>query len=975
MRSCHLALSLCIASSSLLAQNPEGTFGSFAWRNIGPANMGGRIVDIEAVEKDWRKVFLAHASGGVFKSENAGASWQPIFDRYPVSSIGDIALFQPNPEIIWVGTGEANNRNSVSWGNGIYKSMDGGENFVHMGLEDTHQIARVITHPRDPDIAYVAAIGHLWGYSGDRGLFKTEDGGATWQKLAGGLPADGKTGATDLLMDPRDPETLYCAFYQRLRQPWVFHSGGPEGGIFKSSNGGRTWQKLSAGLPAGDTGRIGLAIYRSDPRILMAIIEAEQTGDLSQPGSGIYRSEDAGESWTYVNTYNNRPFYYSQIRINPLNDQRVYVLTTRYMVSDDGGKTLRNGSADEEIHGDFHALWNDPHNADRYYIGQDKGAFLTQDHGEHFQMFDNLAIGQYYRIGVDMREPYYVYGGLQDNGSWAGPSFSRDVRGILNDSNWKLHWGDGMFVQIDPADWRKVYTEAEGGSFRQYDPLTRRSQSSRPSPANISNLAEYYPQALPAENAAGGRGQGRGRAGRGQRLFRFNWTAPLVMSPQDSRSLYLAGNHVFKTSDEGKTWKIISPDLSTQDSGKHSPRQTSLTRDLTGAETHCSITTLSPSSIDPQVIWVGTDDGRVHVTRDGGAAWLDVRAAVPDVPEGIWVSRLEASHFVSSRAYLTFDGHRSDRFEPWVFRTEDFGQSWQNIGSSLPAGEVLRVVREDLRNPELLFLGSEFGIFASLDRGASWQRFMTGLPTVPVYDLVIHPRDNDLIAGTHGRSIWIADDISPLQQLDAQVRASAVHLFDQRPAVLWENRSRGGQRGHFWFAGENPPSLRPSSSLARARFANSAMISYWRMPGNDSPLSLEISSMDGSKTRLVSLESAAGVGRYLWDLRFDPPAMTEEQVATTLRSLERAMDGLDSEAAQRLASSLEDLRGAETEAERRQILQSMRDIPGMRGRLGRLPRGPVAGPGSYRLTLRSGDEVSRRTIELRPDPILMGRGR
>ncbi|MHC5065741.1 MAG: WD40/YVTN/BNR-like repeat-containing protein, partial [Planctomycetota bacterium] len=854
---------------------------------------------------------------------------------------------------------------------------DGGKNFVNMGLEDTHQIARVVTHPRDPDIVYVAAIGHLWGYSGDRGLFKTEDGGETWQKLAGGLPGDGKTGATDLVMDPRNPETLYCAFYHRLRQPWVFHSGGPEGGIFKSTNGGRTWQKLSEGLPPGDTGRIGLAIYRSDPRILMAIVEAEQTGDLSQPGSGIYRTEDAGATWSYVNTYNNRPFYYSQIRINPLNDQRVYVLTTRYMVSDDGGKTLRNGAADEEIHGDFHALWHDPNDADRYYIGQDKGAFLTQDHGEHFLMFDNLAMGQYYRIGVDMREPYYVYGGLQDNGTWAGPSFSRDVRGILNDSNWKLHWGDGMFIQIDPADWRKVYTEAEGGSFRQYDPLTHRSESSRPSPSNISNLEEYFPGLANQVNATetGGRGRGRGRGGRQPRLFRFNWTAPLVMSPQDSRTLYLAGNHVFKTKDEGKTWTIISPDLSSNDSAKHSPQQTSLTRDLTGAETHCSITTLSPSSIDENVIWVGTDDGRVHLTKNGGASWIDIRSAVPDVPEGIWVSRIEASHFDLGTAYLSFDGHRSDRFDPWIFRTDDYGQSWQNLGRSLPEGEVIRVVREDLRNPDLLFLGTEFGVWASLDRGASWQRFMNEMPTVPVYDLVIHPRDHDLIAGTHGRSIWIADDISPLQQLDDLVRASLVHLFEQRPAVLWENVSRGGQRGHVWYAGKNPPTIQPTSSLARARFTNSAMITYWSDIGADRKLSLEIASMDGSQKRVVTLSGSGGVQRYHWDLRFDPPPMTEEQIATMDNRLESAMATLDPAASQQIASSLEAFRAASNDAERRQALRSLQSMRFLRGRMGGLPRGNMAGPGSYRLTLRAGENTSQGSIELRADPILEGEGR
>ncbi|HEX9699340.1 MAG TPA: hypothetical protein VGD06_07760, partial [Acidobacteriota bacterium] len=902
------------------AQAEQALAQDLVWRNIGPANPGGRIVDIEAVEGDFKRVFVATASGGVWKSVNGGNSWEPIFDDYAVSSIGDIAIFQADPEIIWVGTGEANNRNSVSWGDGVYRSTDGGAHFEHLGLDDTHQIARVVTHPSDPDVAYVAAIGHLWGHTGDRGLFKTTDGGATWTKLGtdqrGGLPTDDRTGAIDLIMDPRDPDILYVAFYERLRRPWIFESGGPDGGIFKSTDGGVSWTKLTAGLPPGPTGRIGLALYHADPDVVMAFIETErpegQANDSGEPedlatlGPGIYRSADAGASWSYVNTYNNRPFYYSQIRINPLDDQRVYLLTTRFMVSEDGGVTLRNGAEDEEIHGDFHAMWIDPTDGDRYYIGQDKGAFLTQDHGEHFVMFDNLPIAQYYRIGVDMRDPYYVYGGLQDNGSWAGPSFSRDVRGILNDSNWKMHWGDGMFVQIDPTDWRKVYTEAEGGSFRRYDPVTHVTGGSRPRPDNISNfvevaraaaaqrgleVAEGTPAAAGGPVAGGGRAGGNqtnaggaGRAAEGAQgavaaqaaaeaerdrladafsrqdpLFRFNWTAPLVMSHHDPRTLYLTGNYVFKTTDAGDTWTVISPDLTTNDPVKRLQGVNGgLTPDNSGAEQHCSITTLSESPITPRVIWAGTDDGNVQVTRDGGASWANVRANVPGVPEGIWVSRLEASHFDAAEAYLSFDGHRSDTFTPWVFKTTDYGESWVNITSNLPDGDVVRVVREDLRNPDLLFAGTEFGLFVSIDDGESWSRFMNGMPTVSIYDLVIHPRDNDLIAGTHGRSIWILDDISPLQQLTAEVRGRDGWLFEQRPATLWENVSRGGQRGHFWWAGENPATIEPTSSLARARFRNNAMISFWVRSADVGQAVLTITDGDGN-AREVHLEPGAGV--------------------------------------------------------------------------------------------------------------------
>ncbi len=746
-----LAVVLHLGVLTLPAQAPvDAILAPFVWRNIGPANMGGRIVDIEASEGDFTRVYVASASGGVWRSVNAGTTWQSIFDDYASASIGDIAVSQANPDIIWVGTGEANNRNSVSWGDGIYKSIDGGESFVNLGLRETHQIARVVTHPTDSDLAYVCAIGHLWGYSGDRGLFRTEDGGERWSGLTNGLPADGQTGCTDLVMDPTKPTVLYAAFYHRIRRPWTFHSGGPNGGIFKTTDGGETWHELTNGLPDGETGRIGLAVYRGDPRILMAIVEAERRDDLSQPGSGVYRSEDAGESWTYVNTYNNRPFYYSQIRINPLNHQRVYVLTTRFMVSEDGGRTLRNGSPDEEVHGDFHAMWLDPTDEDRYYLGADKGLSLTHDHGEHFLLFDNLAIGQYYRIGVDMRDPYFVYGGLQDNGTYGGPSFSRDARGILSDANWKLHWGDGQDVRVDPMDWRTLYTEAENGSFRRYDVVTHRLSGSRPWPRNITN----YDGVVPALIRQGGR------------EFRYNWSAPLVMSPHDPRTLFLGAQYLFKTTDGGETWTIISPDLTTNDLVKTVRGESGgLTPDNSGAEFHGTITSVSQSSIDPDVIWVATDDGNVQVTQDAGATWQNVRQRIRGVPDGIWAARVEASHFDVRTAYVVFDGHRSDIFTPWIFKTTNFGSKWESITDGIAEGHVVHVVREDVKNPSLLFAGTEFAVYASLNGGGRWHRLMNGMPTVATQDLVIHPRENDLVAGTHGRSIWILDDITPLQQL------------------------------------------------------------------------------------------------------------------------------------------------------------------------------------------------------------------
>ena len=855
MRLYHYILALFIISitfSSVLSG--QVSLQNIEWRGIGPASPGGRIVDIEAVEKDFKQVFIATASGGVWKSNNAGTTWEPIFDRYATASIGDIALFQANPKIIWVGTGEANNRNSVSWGNGVYKSTDGGKNFANVGLENTQQIARVLTHPSNPLIAYVAAIGPLWSdTAGDRGLFQTKDGGQTWTKLTTGLPVHPGSGCTDIVMDSKNPSILYAAFYERLRKPYIFNSGGTNGGIFKSTDGGKNWVKLTQGLPGGPTGRIGLANYRKDPRILIALVEAEASKDLSKPGSGLYRSEDGGKSWKYINTYNNRPFYYSQVAINPQDDQKVYVMTTRFMVSSDGGKTLKDGSQDQEVHGDFHAIWLDPYQQDRYYLGADKGASLTHDHGQAFQLFDNLPIAQYYRIGVDMQEPYTIYGGLQDNGFFATASFSRDVRGILNDASWKVHWGDGMYGAVNPYNWREVYTGSENGSYNRYDPLTHALTDIQPKPATILNYAKVNPvPTIP-----------------GTPVFRYNWSAPLVLSPLDPKTVFLGSNYLFQSKNGGQTWEIISPDLTTNDPKKIAAGNNGgITPDNTGAEDHCTIFTISPSPIDAGLIWLGTDDGNVQLTLDEGKNWRNVRNNFPNVPDFTWVTQVEASHFDPAVAYIAFDGHRDNVFKPFVFKTMDFGKTWIDIASNLPETEVIRVIREDPKNKSLLFLGTETGVWYSLNAGKEWHRLNEGMPTVSVYDLVIHPRENDLIAATHGRSLFILDDISPLQQLTPTIAAGKAWLFHQKPAILWANKSRGAQRGHFWFAGKNPANIKPITSLPRAVFENGALIHFY-LKDTSEPASIQITDKSGTLSTTLPVENKTGIQRIRWNLKFD----------------------------------------------------------------------------------------------------------
>jgi len=843
-------LGFCVAVSIALAASAqtfeESLIKDMHWRNVGPANMGGRISDIEAVEADFRHVLVASASGGVFKSNDAGVTWTPIFDKYGAASIGDVAFFQPNPNIIWVGTGERNPRNSIAWGDGVYKSTDGGETFTNMGLKDTHSIGRIITHLTDPDIVYVAAAGHLWGYTGDRGLYKSTNGGRTWQKLTNGLPNDGKTGAIELVMHPKDPDTLWVGFWERIRRPYRFDSGGPNGGIFKTTDGGATWTKMTQGLPDGDTGKIGLAVSRSNPDVLMAMVEAQRSNDLSTLGSGIYRSEDGGVSWEYVNTFNNRPFYYSHVYLNPFDDQLCYFLTSSFQQSRDGGRTLQGGG--RGLHPDNHAMWLDPHDPDRYYIGNDGAANLTHDHGETYIIFDNMCICQFYAVGPDMRDPYYIWGGLQDNGTWGGPSNTRE-NANLTDFWTTITGGDGFHAQVDPTDWRIVYCESQGGSIQRINIETRESGSIRPSQRNIVNYADYFPnepQPDPQQPAQ--------RGGRGGGNFRFNWSSPIVLSPHNPSTVLFGGNHLFMSVDRGDHWKIISPDLSTNDPVKTDRNTGGLTNDSTGAETHCTIITISQSPINPNLIWAGTDDGNVQVTRNSGLEWTNVSKNFPGLPEFLWCSRVEASHFDLGTCYVTFDGHRSDNFRPWVFKTTDFGQTWENIGFDVPFGQSCYVIKEDLKNPNLLFLGTEFACFFTIDGGKNWTRMNLNLPTVAVHDLVIHPRDNDLIAATHGRGFWILDDITALQQATPEVLESDAFLFHNRVATNWLRIGRGGSRGHYYFQGENAP--------------RGVFINYFINEGVRGPVVFEINDIQGNVSTTTIENPTPGINKFAWNGQF-----------------------------------------------------------------------------------------------------------
>jgi photosystem II stability/assembly factor-like uncharacterized protein len=988
----------------LFSQSPEeNLIRSFKWRNVGPANMIGRISDFEALESDFTQVLCASASGGVWKSVNAGTTWKPIFDKYGTASIGDVAFFQKDPNIIWVGTGEECSRNSIAWGDGIYKSTDGGKTFTRMGLETTHTIGRVITHPTDPNIVYAAATGHTWGYSGDRGLFKTEDGGKTWQKLTNGLPDDGKTGAIDLVIHPENPDILYVSFWQRLRQPWRFDSGGPNCGMFKTIDGGKSWQKLTQGLPEGDLGRIGLAISRNNPQVLMAVVEhgfqprqtiregQKQTpnpdyDDMTKLGTGIYRSEDGGETWIYKNRTNVRPFYYSHIYINPFNDNLVYYLSSRMQYSEDGGKTLKNI---EGLHPDFHAMWLDPTNKNRFYAGQDGGASLTHDHGKTWILFDNLCMSQFYAVSADLRDPYYVYGGLQDNGTWCGPSMSREGT-ILTDFWFNIGGGDGFYVQNDPTDWRIAYAESQGGNIMRVNVETRETDRIRPSEQNTYNWKEHLPkksgdevagqQPSQRQTARQGTQQSTQQAGRQQPSsqqvqqspfgrprspYRQNWSSPILISPHNPRTVYFGGDHLFKTVDRGDHWRIISPDLTTNDPDKHSKPTGGITLDQTGAETHCTITTLSESPITQGLIWVGTDDGNVQLTRDDGKTWTNVREKVQEVPEGIWISRVEASRFDEGTCYLTFDGHRSDNFKPYVFKTTDFGKTWTNITSDLPDGGPVYVIREDIKNKNLLFVGTEFAVFFSRDGGQNWANLNLNMPTVAFHDLMIHPRDNDLIAGTHGRGI-----ISPLQEATDSMLSAEAHLFENgRPGTHWLSLRRGGYgRGNFYFAGENPPF--------------GAKIHFYLKDKPDGPVEIEITDATGNlKTTYEVKDVKAGMNYLTWDMKFDPSPKQMKQAITQMQQMmgrilqrpeveEKAKKTVE-EAQKKLKEP--GLSYREAQAIQMKAFESI-GFSGaarfMRGRFGRRVQAPIAEPGTYAVKLTVNGDTSIGEVSVRRDPMV-----
>ncbi len=799
------------------APDYEAAMKNLRFRSIGPAIMGGRVDDFAVVESDPSIVYAGMASGGVWKTSNGGTTWEPLFDEQAVSTIGDVTVAPSDPSIVWVGTGEPNNRQSSSWGNGVYKSTDAGKTWQHMGLAATQSIGRIVIHPSDPNTVYVAAVGALWGPSRERGVYKTADGGRSWTNV---LFVNEDTGVVDIAMDQQSPGTLLAAAYQRRRTVFGFNGSGPHGGIYRTTDGGATWKKIEKGLPwdpnfratqarqqagggggggggggqaaqaqqqaappqpeeepAGpqEIGRIGLNFFRKDTNIVYALVEHRN--------GGIFRSEDKGETWTKISDTNPRAMYYSKVHIDPNNDQRIWVLGAQMFYSDDGGRTFRQNLV-QRIHGDYHAMWINPNNSEHMIAGSDGGIHWSWDRGRTWEFIDDLPLGQFYEISANMDSPYLVCGGLQDNNTWCGPSATLYSDGIPNGEWFTIGGGDGFYAQFDPYDKNIVYAESQDGNLLRRHLVHKESKSIRPTAAE------------------------------GEARYRFQWNSPIVPSKYTTGTIYYGGNFVFKSSDRGDNWSKISPDLTNGEErdkkeimGKVPDRSTLSRHD--GVQQWPTISTLAESPRNRDVLWAGTDDGNLHVTRDGGKTWKNVVSQVPGVPKGTYVSRVIASHHADGSAYVTFDGHRSNDFGIYVFATTDFGETWKAIRNGLPDNKgVVNVISEHHRNPDLLFAGTEYGAYVSFDRGGNWARLKMNLPMVPVDDIFIHPRDNDLILGTHGRSIWILDDLTALEQINAQVAGADFHLFDIRPATNWRisGRTTSASTGHKMFFGENPAS-------------------------------------------------------------------------------------------------------------------------------------------------------------------------
>ncbi len=746
-------------------------------RSIGPAGMSGRITAIDVVNNNTDVMYVGSASGGLWKTTSAGISWEPVFDKESVLSIGAVAVQQDNPSVIWVGTGEGNPRNSLNGGYGIYKSLDGGKNWKLMGLEKTRNIHRIIVDPKNPNTVYAGAIGSPWGEHPERGVFKTTDGGVTWNKI---LFVDEKTGCSDLVMDPTNPNKLIASMWQHRRWPWTFKSGGPGSGLHITFDGGASWKKLSdkEGLPEGELGRIGVTIAASKPEIVYATIENKK--------NALYKSTDGGFKWEMVNDKMNeigdRPFYYSDIHADPLNENRLYTIYSEVNVSIDGGKSFQKLLPYSGVHPDHHAWYIHPTDPSFMIDGNDGGMNITHDYGKTWRFVENIPVGQFYHINVDMDYPYNVYGGLQDNGSWVGPAYVWKEDGIRN-SYWQpVMFGDGFDVAPDPDDNRYGYAMSQGGYLGRYDRKTGYTKNIRPT----------HPDP--------------------KMKVRFNWNSALAQDPFDNGTIYYGSQFVHKSTDKGSTWEVISGDLTTNDPEKQKQYESGgLTMDATGAENHCTILAISPSKKEKGLLWVGTDDGQLQLTRDGGKTWTNMTSKITGMPKGAWIPQVTTSTYNAGEVFVVVNNYRQFDFKPYLFHSKDYGQTWENLvnGSQVGDNNYTLAVAQDAVEPKLIFLGTENGLFVSLDEGKTYTKWTSGFPAgLATMDLVIHPREHDLAIGTFGRAFYILDDIRPLREMvkeGIQVLNKTIHLFEPPDGyqVVYQDPAGILFPGNAMFLGEN----------------------------------------------------------------------------------------------------------------------------------------------------------------------------
>ena len=779
MRYTILIFVIVTIASSLTAQlsTSDISFGDLRARSIGPATMSGRVSTIDGVSRKPEVLYVGSASGGIWKSESAGASFKPVFDDH-IQSIGDIAIDQNHPDTVWAGTGESWVRNSVSVGDGIYVSVNGGSSWSHKGLPNSEHISKVIVHPEKSNIVYVAVQGRLWSDSEDRGVYRSKDFGATWEQI---LYNDPSTGAADLSISLDNPDVLFAAMWQHRRSADFFTSGGPNSGLFISKDGGDSWKKITADLPKGDLGRIAVEVAPTDGQIVYASIECEKKEE-----KGLYKSKDGGASWSLVNTEFNmtvRPFYFSRLYVDPNDAEVVYKGGLNCIVSNDGGEKFR--VIESGVHSDVHDVWVNPQTSKHVLLGTDGGVYRSLDGAYLFEHFRNLPLSQFYQISVDNDNPYHVYGGLQDNGSWYAPSKTKG--GGIRNSDWKLSfYGDGFYSFRHPTDENIIYSESQGGNLARYN---RRDGQSK----NITPIPKGEIEKL-----------------------RFNWNTPIHLSTFQPDRIYVGAQYLFKSENKGDKWEKISPDLTTDNPDlQRQAKSGGLSIDNSTAENNTTIYVIEESKIDDQVIWVGTDDGLIHLTKDGGKNWTNVSDNIKGLPAGLWVSSICASSFDINTAYLTVDGHRSGDQATYIYKTSDSGNNWMEISSGVEG--FAHVIKEDLVASNLLYVGTELGLYISVDHGASWKRFSSNLPKVPVHDLALPTNEDDLVIGTHGRGIYIIDYLNPLRQLNADIVNEALTFFESDVAIVKASALTQPFTGAGEFVGQNPSDVATISYYMKKR--------------------------------------------------------------------------------------------------------------------------------------------------------------